>query len=211
MLALMVDEVLAFWFGERATTSEEFLRKIRRWFMGGPALDAEIRDRFASLVEQALAGELDDWSRTARGRLALILLLDQFTRSIYRDDPRMYAGDARAQALSTDALDRGMDRELPTEERHFLMMPLVHAEDLALQDRSVATVEALIADAPDCQQAALAMAIEQSRKYRDVIARFGRFPHRNAILGRTSTPEEQHFLADWEQKSRPQGTDKLPT
>lgn len=96
----MIEEVLAFWFGEPATTADDYGRKIRRWFMGGPALDSEIRDRFGALVERALAGELDDWTNTAHGRLALILVLDQFTRSIHRNDPKQYAGDARAQAFT---------------------------------------------------------------------------------------------------------------
>jgi uncharacterized protein (DUF924 family) len=206
----MIDEVLRFWFEQPATTSEEYGRKIRRWYMGGPALDAEIRQRFTPQVESALAGELDDWAQTTRGRLALILLLDQFTRSIYRDDPRTYAGDAKAQALSVEALDRGLDRELSIEERHFLMMPLMHAEDLALQERSVVTIAAIAADAADFQQGPIGMGVEQSRKYRDVIARFGRFPHRNALLGRDSTPEEKEFLVDWAQKMAPKGSDKLP-
>jgi uncharacterized protein (DUF924 family) len=205
------DEVLAFWFGEPATTSEEFGRKIRRWFMGGPALDAEIRERFAPLVERALTGELDDWAQTQRGRLALILLLDQFTRSIYRNDPRSFAGDARAQALALEAVERGLEGELTIEERQFLHMPLLHAENLAHQERSVAAVAALVADAPLLYQQFLGMGVEQARKYRDIIARFGRFPHRNAVLGRTSTPEEQQFLVDWEQKMAPSAAAKLPS
>lgn len=211
MLPAMIDDILAFWFGEPATTTEEYGRKMRRWFMGGPALDAEIRDRFGSLVERALAGELDHWAQTTRGRLALILLLDQFTRSVYRDDPRTYAGDARAQALCVEAYDRGLDRELPFEQRHFLMMPMLHAENLALQERAVATMDALVAESEPFQRPVLAMGTEQARKYREVIARFGRFPHRNAVLGRTSTPEEEAFLVDWAEKARPKGTDELPT
>lgn len=206
----MIEDVLAFWFEKPATTTEEYGRKIRRWYMGGPALDTEIRSRFGSLVERALAGEVDDWKQTARGRLALILLLDQFTRSIYRDDPKMYSGDAKAQALAVEAFDRGIDRELSVEERQFLIMPLTHAENLALQERSAAVMSALREEAADFQKPPLAMGVEQTTKYRELIARFGRFPHRNAILGRTSTPEEQAFLLDWEAKMRPSGADKLP-
>ncbi|HEX5058816.1 MAG TPA: DUF924 family protein [Kofleriaceae bacterium] len=207
----MIDDVLAFWFGEPATTTEEYGRKIRRWYMGGPALDAEIRDRFGALVERALAGELADWTQTTRGRLALILLLDQFTRAMYRNDPKTYAGDARAQALAVEAFDRGIDRELSVEERQFLIMPLTHAENLALQERSAATMAALNADAANFQKGPLSMGLEQTRKYRDLIARFGRFPHRNKVLGRTNTPEEDAFLVDWEAKMRPSGADKLPS
>lgn len=209
--ALVIDEVLEFWFDRPATTTEEYGRKVKRWYMGGTALDAEIRERFAALVERALAGGLDDWTQTARGRLALILVLDQFPRSISRDTPAAYAGDERAQALAVEAFDRGVDRELSIEERQFLTMPFLHAEDLALQERGVAAMDALVADAAEFQKPMLAMGVEQSRKYRDLIARFGRFPHRNALLGRTSTPEEQAFLVDWQKKMPPSGAGTLPS
>ena len=206
----MIEDVLELWFGKPATTTEEYGRKIRRWFMGGPALDAGLRERFGSLVERAIAGELDAWATTPRGRLALIVVLDQFTRSIFRDTPRMYAGDAKAQALALDGLDRGFDEQLGFEERQFLGMPLAHAEDLALQERSVTEMNALVADAADFHKPLIAMGVEQSRKYRDLIAKFGRFPHRNKLLGRTNTPEEEAFLVDVEAKMRPAGANDLP-
>ena len=206
----MIEDVLELWFGKPATTTEEYGKKIRRWFMGGPALDAELRERFGSLVERAIAGELDAWATTPRGRLALIVVLDQFTRSIFRDTPRMYAGDAKAQALALDGLDRGFDEQLGFEERQFLGMPLAHAEDLALQERSVTEMNALVADAADFHKPLIAMGVEQSRKYRDLIAKFGRFPHRNKLLGRTNTPEEEAFLVDVEAKMRPAGANDLP-
>lgn len=209
MLARMdglIDEVLRFWFGDApATTTEDYGKQMKRWFMGGAALDAEIQQRFGALVERALAGELEGWARTPRGRLALILLLDQFTRSIYRDDPRTYAGDAAAQRLAAAALDGDDARQLPVHERHFLIMPFIHAEDLAMQERGVAEMAKLVAEAAPFQRPVLAMGTEQTAKYREIIARFGRFPHRNAILGRTSTPDEVTFLADWESKKRPKG------
>ncbi len=200
---MSIDDVLVFWFGEPASDAAALGVKMRRWYQGGPELDRAIQDRFGALVAQAVAGELDGWAETTRGRLALIILLDQLTRSVYRDDPRMYEGDARAQRLAVEALDRGLERELPTEERSFLIMPLLHAEDLALQERVVAEMERLIAAAETWQRPIFSMGQEQARKYRDVIARFGRFPHRNAILGRASTPEEQTFLQDWKQKQPP--------
>jgi uncharacterized protein (DUF924 family) len=209
--ARMIDEVLEFWFGKPATNSEEYGGQVRRWYMGGPALDAEIREKFGTLVERALAGELDSWTQTTRGRVALVLLLDQFTRSVYRDDPKTYAGDAKAQALAVAALDAGLDRELSIAERNFLVMPLTHAEDLALQERSARVMETIYNDAPDWQQAVLKMGLEQTKKYRDLIARFGRFPHRNKVLGRPSTPEEAAFLVDWEAKMRPSGAKDLPS
>jgi uncharacterized protein (DUF924 family) len=205
----MIDEVLEFWFGAPSTTSDEYLQKVKRWYMGGPALDEEIRDKFAGLVERALAGELDGWTQTIRGRLALVLLLDQFTRSIYRNDAKTYAGDAKAQALAAEAFDGGLDRELSAVERNFLVMPFLHAENLALQERAVTILDDIAASAPEHMKEGVKMGQEQSRKYRDLIAKFGRFPHRNAILGRENTPEEKAFLVDWEAKMRPSGASKL--
>ncbi len=205
----MIDEVLGFWFGAPATTTEEYGQKMKRWYMGGPVLDAEIRAQFTGTVERALAGELDDWAKTLRGRLALVIALDQFPRSVYRDDPRSYAGDDRAQVLGLEALDCGLAKELPVEQRHFMIMPLMHAENVVLQERCVIEMEALFAEATDWQQAMLKMGVEQSRKYRDIIGRFGRFPHRNALLGRTSTKEEEAFLVDWQAKMAPSGAKEL--
>jgi uncharacterized protein (DUF924 family) len=205
----MIDEVLAFWFEQPATDAETYGRKLRRWYMGGPAVDTEIRERFEPTVEAALGGKLDGWTQAVRGRLALIIVLDQFIRSVYRNDSRSYAGDEKAQALAIEALDRNLDRGLSIEHRHFLMMPLMHAEDLAMQERAVQVMDAIVADCPPWQQAMLSMGKEQTRKYRDIIARFGRFPHRNAILGRTSTPDEVEFLADWHEKGPPSGAKHL--
>jgi uncharacterized protein (DUF924 family) len=204
----MIEEVLGFWFGAPATTAEEYGKKVKRWYMGGAALDAEIRAQFGALVERGLAGELDDWAQTIRGRLALILVLDQFPRSVYRNDPKSYAGDDKAQRLAVEALDAGLDG-LDIEQRNFVIMPLMHAESLALQERTVVELEALHAAAPAWQKPGLQMGVEQAHKYRDIIARFGRFPHRNAVLGRTSTQEEAQFLVDWEAKMRPSGAKDL--
>ena len=205
----MVENVLEFWLGAPATNVGELRAKIKRWYMGGPGVDAEIRERFAPLVERALAGELDDWTATPRGQLALIILVDQFTRSVYRDDPRTYAGDPKAQALAVDAFDRGLDRELAIEEQNFLRMPLLHAEDLALQDRAARETTRFYAAVPEWSKPVWAMGVEQGEKYRALIAKFGRFPHRNAILGRTSTPDEEAFLVDWQQKMPPSGATSL--
>ena len=199
-----MEEILAFWFGPQpARTREELMAKLRRWYQGGPELDAEIRARFSALVEQALAGGLDSWATTPRGRIALILLLDQFTRNLFRDSPRTYAGDAKAQRLTLEALDSLALYSF--EERQFLIMPLLHAEDLSLQETGLHEMQAHVAAAPPELQPVLSMGLEQSRKYRDIIARFGRFPHRNAVLGRASTPDEIEFLKDWAQKQPPSG------
>jgi uncharacterized protein (DUF924 family) len=202
-MRIAADDVLSFWFGEPARDAAALGTKFKRWFSGGPDFDREIRERFAPTVERALAGDLDDWARTIRGRLALILVLDQFTRNIFRDTPRAFAGDAHAQGLAVEALDARLDRELGFVERLFLKTPLAHAEDLALQERSVVETEKLTGDVADWQRPNFARGTEQARTYREVIARFGRFPHRNAALGRTSTPEEEAFLVDWKGRQAP--------
>jgi uncharacterized protein (DUF924 family) len=202
---VQADEVLDFWFGAAPLDEAGMMAKITRWFRGGPEMDAEVRQRFGAAVEAALAGELDGWAGASRSRLALILVLDQFTRNVFRGDPRTHAGDAKAQRLATEALETGLDRDLDFIERLFLAMPLLHAEDLALQRRGVAYDEALGSAAPPVYRTMEAMHREQSRKYLGVIERFGRFPHRNALLGRASTPDEIAFLADWAERAAPKG------
>ena len=198
------DEVHAFWFGPQPATEPGLLRaKLQRWYSAGPALDEEIRKRFGALVDQALAGELDSWALTPNGRIALIVLLDQFARNVFRDSPRAFEGDKKAQQLAIEALESVLLYN--HEERQFLIMPLLHAEDLALQEMGVHEMEAHVEAAPAELQPLYAMGLEQSRKYRDVIAKFGRFPHRNAVLGRPNTPEEDEFLKDWAAKQPPSG------
>lgn len=192
-----VQEVRSFWFGTRATTPAEFDTKARRWFMGGADLDREIIERFTGDVERALAGELDGWAAEPPGRVALVLLLDQFPRSVFRGTPRSVAGDERAQRLVLEAFDQGIDRGLPHEERLFLIMPLMHSEDMALQERGAKLVDELIAIAPD-YRSVYDITANQSKRYREIVGRYGRFPHRNESLGRTSTPEEIEFMRTWE-------------
>jgi len=197
------DEILEFWFGAAAHDPAAAGSNMRRWFMGGEAMDYAIRDRFGPLIDRALRGELDEWARDIRSRLALILLLDQFARNIYRDTPQAYAGDEHAQRLANEALDGSLDSALRPEERLFLVMPLMHAEDLRAQERLVVEMDRLQLASPPVLRPLFDAGVEQSRKYRDIIARFGRFPHRNAILGRASTPEELEFLRDWKEKMPP--------
>jgi uncharacterized protein (DUF924 family) len=201
-----LEEVLTFWFGDEPAADPAALRaKVRRWYQGGPALDAEIRARFGSLVEQAIRGELEATAGDARQRLALIILLDQFPRSIHRDTPQAYAGDPRARVLALQALEAGDGERLGLEAWMFLVTPLLHAEDPELQERTVAEMERLVAQAPAPLRPVFGMGLEQSQKYRDIIRRFGRFPHRNAILGRTSTAEELAFMEDWAERAAPSG------
>jgi uncharacterized protein (DUF924 family) len=189
------DDLLHFWFGDApAATAEQVGAKMRRWYMGGPEMDRDVRERFATDVERAVAGELAEWADAPRSRLALILLLDQFTRNMFRDTPRAWATDPLAQRLAVEAFDRGLVDGLNHEERHFFIMPLLHAEDLALQDRAIALMDEHVAKVPAAVRQVFAAGQEQTHKYRAIIARFGRFPHRNRALGRESTVEEREFL-----------------
>lgn len=199
------DAVLGFWFGAPPADETELMAKNRRWFDGGDAMDREVNARFAGAVDAALDGRLDAWSATPHGRLALVILLDQFTRNVFRDTPRMYAGDARAQALAIEAFADGSADRLTFVEQIFLSLPLLHSERLDHHQRDGEIANAIATKASPFYQPLAAMRLEQSAKYRDVIARFGRFPHRNAVLGRPSTPAEVDFLADWEAKAPPSG------
>src|SRR5262245_8446619 len=174
-----------------------------RWYHGGDAEDAAIRERFTETIERALVGDLDAWAETPRGRLALILLLDQMTRSAFRGSPRAFAGDVRAQRLATEMLADGTTRELGFEERLFVYMPLLHAEDAALLDRFNALFPGFLEPVPDWAREPLGAGIEQGAKYREVIRRFGRFPHRNEVLGRVSTQGEVEFLKTWGERAAP--------
>lgn len=164
------------------------------WFGGGAALDQEINARFGHLVREAVAGGLADWEPRPLDRLALVILLDQFTRNVFRGRAQAFAGDARAQALVTGALANAWDRQLPLAGRVFLYMPLEHAEAIELQGQSVRRFRALLADAAPERIQELQGNLDYAEQHRDIIAEFGRFPHRNAVLGRTSSAREQEFL-----------------
>ena len=182
------NAILEFWFG---TDAPQRFRP--EWFNGGEAFDQEIARRFQMEIGQALSHGLDGWDGLPRSALALVLLLDQFPRNAYRGTPLAFAGDARAQEVTLMGLDRGYQQRFTPLERLFFYLPLEHAENLALQDRSVELMRQLEAEAPELAKAQLA---DYAERHRSVIARFGRFPHRNEILGRESTPEEFQFLAE---------------
>jgi uncharacterized protein (DUF924 family) len=187
------DEILEFWLGPLDARGQADAAHLARWWKKDPAVDAEIRRRFGPAVDDAIAGRRPIPTDDARGILAEVILLDQFSRNVYRDDPRAFAGDARALASVRAALGRALDADLPYHARYFLYMPLMHAEDRAVQAEAVARFTALGGDAPDPR--AGAQALDFARRHRDIVERFGRFPHRNAILGRPSTAEEVAFLA----------------
>ena len=184
---MQADDVLDFWFGRPDEPGHLHARP--DWFRKDPVFDAAIRERFGALIEAALHGELDDWAAAPRSALARILVLDQFTRNAFRDSARMYAGDARALAAARALCASGQDRSLPGVMRQFVYLPFEHAESLADQQESMRRFAQLEQDEP-----ALAGLLEWARKHLDIVARFGRFPHRNALLGRPSTPEEIEFL-----------------
>jgi uncharacterized protein (DUF924 family) len=168
-------EILHFWFGQLGPA---------RWFKPDPALDEEIARRFGAVYDELRRGVADDWRISAQGILAAIIVLDQFSRNMFRGTPRAFATDSAALCLATMAIDTQLDRSLSTSERQFLYMPFQHAEDRAIQTRSVQLFETL-GDAD---------VLDYARRHRSVVERFGRFPHRNAILGRASTAEEIEFL-----------------
>jgi uncharacterized protein (DUF924 family) len=201
--------VLDFWFEDGIELGWPSHNLGELWFGGSRGLDEQIREQFEPLVEAALWSELVDWEAKPLSRIALLLLLDQFTRNIYRGEGRAFSGDHRAVTLVMEGIARGMDELLPWVARVFFYMPLMHAEDLALQDESVSCFTRLVAAAEQYDVASEGVTSETNSiagkirghldhaiEHRDVIVRFGRFPHRNAALGRESTQEELEYLAN---------------
>lgn len=194
-----IQKVLSEWFGSISDWDDYEPDKAQRWWSAAPAFDAYLERHYRELVERALSGQLERWRETPSGTLGGVLLLDQFTRNIFRGTKEMYLGDARARQWTREALNQSVDEELPLIQRQFLYMPLMHSEQLEDQNESVARFEQLVrAASPLPAEHPLGHALEQARSYakshRDIVERFGRFPHRNSILGRASTPEEIEFL-----------------
>lgn len=187
------QQILNFWFGDDVETVPS-PQRLKLWFGGDAATDQLIREQFAPQVAKAAAGGFSAWSETPPGTLALLLLLDQFTRNIFRDSARAYAADPLALALAAAGLAAGQDRELTLVQRAFFYLPLEHSERLEDQQRSVALFEGLLAAAPPSFQPLCRSFLDYAIRHRDIIARFGRFPHRNAVLGRVATAEEASFL-----------------
>lgn len=181
------SEVLEFWFGERARPL---------WFATSPAFDDEIRSRFGALVATAASGALDHWTATRDEALALIVALDQFSRNMYRGSPRAFEQDARARQAAERAIEDRLDLATPLDRRMFFYMPFHHSESLLDQERSIALFSRWVMDHPASQRAHPEDQMSYVLRYHAIIQRFGRFPHRNATLGRTSTPAELAFLAE---------------
>lgn len=180
-------EILAFWFGGEEKIGVAEFRGV--WFAKDQEFDAEIERRFAQDHEKAAAGELDGWLETPRGALALLILLDQFPRNLFRGSPRAFATDAKARDIASEAVRRGFDQRVSQVERWFFYLPFEHSEDLEDQRLSVSLFQAL----EDGE--ASRKAYESAVKHKEIIDRFGRFPHRNETLGIASTPEEEEFLS----------------
>ena len=181
--------VLDFWFGAPGSATDGKPRD--EWFRKSDAFDRAIEHRFAPLIESALAGGLRGWNGQADTALARILLLDQFTRNAFRGTRRSFAGDALALQAAQAMVASGQDLQLPPLQRWFVYLPYEHAEDLAVQEASLPLFAAL-----GQADAALAGTMEYAQRHRDIVLRFGRFPHRNEILGRASTIEELAFLQE---------------
>jgi len=171
------QDILKFWFEE----CEE-----KSWWVKDPKFDAMLRDRFGALVEQAAAGDLDNWAETAEGARAFIILLDQFTRSIYRDSPKAFDADDKARAMARRAIAKGFDKGLDMHQRVFMYMPFEHSEDIADQDESCRLIGEIGSE----------NYLKFAHAHRDIIVKFGRYPHRNAVMGRENTRAEEDYLKD---------------
>lgn len=182
-MAVTPEEVLKFWFEQNGR---------EQWFGKEPAFDEEIRRRFGETAHLARDGKLERWVEAPHSCLALLILIDQFSRNLYRESPLAWSADVHALAIARLALEKGFEASLSDVERAFLYLPFMHSEDLADQERCVA----LTAPFAGSDDEFLEANYKSACKHRDIIARFGRFPHRNAVLGRTSTPEEVDFLKE---------------
>ena len=195
MNAALVADLVAFWLSDSRDRPDRALARHDWWYEGGPAVDEAIRVRYGDLVARACARQLMGWRDTPDGALALVLLLDQFTRNLYRGTVEAYAGDPFAFEVADHAIGRGLDRALHPVARIWLYHPFHHAEDVAEQDRGLGLLRTLREHADPMWHAYVERSIEGWTRHRDTVARFGRFPHRNAVLGRDSTPEERAHLA----------------
>ena len=191
------EDILDFWFEGVAGDPAAIAARSRIWFGGGSDFDRLCRERFGEIHVQAVEGGCDAWQETPRGALALVILLDQLSRNIHRGTAAAFSGDARALACCQRTRGRGFDEALRPIERMFLYMPLQHAEDRERQDEALEVWQALANGLDDRDLAGYVQnSLGHVREHRDVVHRFGRFPHRNAVLGRASTPEERQYLED---------------
>jgi len=194
--------VREYWFGKLPLDRAALDARMRVWFAGEESAglaqecDATVREKFGAHVERALHGELASWADGPRRRLSLIILLDQFPRNIYRGRARAYAGDAEALALALSGMQSGADAALDPVERIFFYMPLQHSESPEVQEESVAAYRRLLGEAPQALRASFAETLKFAELHASIVRRFGRFPHRNRVLGRASSTEEVAHLRE---------------
>jgi uncharacterized protein (DUF924 family) len=190
-----IEEILDYWFGSLSGPHDIDDSRSRLWWTGGDDIDEEVRERFGVEVSRAFAGDLDGWQDSPRGALALVILLDQFTRNIGRGTADAFIGDRAALAVSQRAIERGLDRELRLIERAFLYMPMMHAEDREVARRSKEMFAALAVEVAEGGNNSFPDFRAHADQHAGIVLRFGRYPHRNELLGRASTAEELEFLA----------------
>lgn len=190
-----IKKILDFWFG---SLQDGFTKESKGtlWYMGGKETDEQIKIKFGTLVEKAANKELDGWKQTPEGRLALVILLDQFTRNIYRKTRQAFAHDTYAQKLCKEGIRKGDDRKLAPIHRLFLYHPLEHSENLEDQELGVQKMQEVQDEMPDKFKKRVQGFVDYTKQHRDIIKRFGRFPHRNQVMGRTSTKEELEYLKE---------------
>lgn len=190
-----ISRVLDFWFCAREQDAPKIDGRMARWLDPDTELDLAIDREFGGLINQASEGELLDWEGSAQGRLALILLLDQFARRVHRGKAAVYRGDQRALKLCADGVATGLIKELTPEQSIFFFMPLQRAESIKIQETSVEIYNSLVGKVSDTMKETFMMFAQMAELHRDVIAEFGRFPHRNKLLGRKNTDAEKAYLA----------------
>ncbi len=191
----LAEDLLAFWFGSALESDAAARARVALWFRRDDAFDRELERRFGDLPERARSGDFDAWADAPRYALARVIALDQLPRNLYRGLPESYAFDTSALAAADDALARGHDRVLHPLEAMFMYLPFEHAEDIGMQERSVRLFEDLQMRAPSGLEPLFAGFADYARRHRAVVARFGRFPHRNEVLGRANTEDENAYLA----------------
>ena len=190
------EELLRFWFGGDLETPESLQARFGVWFAQSDAFDDELRARFGDWPEAARSGTLDAWREEPRSLLAFVIAVDQLPRNLFRGTARAFAYDALALAVAASAVDRGFDDQLSPPEVSFLYLPFEHAEDLAAQERCIALYTALAARVSEPMRPVFEHSLDYAVQHHRIIERFGRFPHRNAVLGRRPTPEEERYLAE---------------
>ena len=190
-----IERILAFWFKEQTLSAPQIDRRMDVWFGGDPVFDHEIEKEFSDDVEQACEGKLDHWADDPRGRLALILLIDQFRRNIYRNDVKAFAHDKTALKLCVEGAMEKKDKGLSPIERVFFYMPLQHAESKKVQAKAVELYTRLAESVSPTMQETFLTVAQFAELHKDIVDQFGRFPHRNKLLGRENTPEEDEYLA----------------